>query len=478
VALLSRLAALCALALFALATPAGAGPPGSWTKVTNFDSEASNSDEVGVARTGDGLLHVLWTQDTAVLSTRLSANAESVRGTRTVFTYGGAVGDVALLPTPSGGLRAFFSGLFDGDPHDVGMSTATSPDGVTWTVQPTLASDAREGNRSPVYAAAGIGGTLFDNGTPLSIWGDSAPGAAAYHVGTGNQTPDVHFRSDAVTVGSPEAATDSATGDVAVGWNDFDSGSTLVGLVQQTIDPWFPLGATTTPPGGNAADPLFPVGMTGRSGGASGIFVAYLRGTNQFDSKPAVWRVGASGATNLSGADARYPGVTMGPDGRLWAFWAVQGETWDIHARRSNAAATQWGEPVDLDPPAGTSTVWSLKGDGSAAACGALDIVALATAGNDTANYHQRVLPGLTLKKKVLNGGRGETAKVRFRASDAGEPVDATIRFGAKQADTGDDGKVKLKLKRRLRTRKVRATATDGCYTADTLRVKVKKLRQ
>jgi hypothetical protein len=261
-----------------------------------------------------------------------------------------------------------------------------------------------------------------------------------------------------------------------VGWNDFDSGSTLVGLVQQTIEPWFPLGAATTPPGGNAADPLYPVAMTGRSGGAGGIYVAYLRGTNEFDSKPAVWRFGAGGATNLSGADARYPGVVMGPDGRLWAFWAVQGETWSIHARRSNPAATGWGDPVELDPPSGTSTVWSLKGEGSAPGCGALDIVALATAG-DTANYHQRVLPALTLKKKVLNGARGEQAKVRFRTFDAGEPVDARIKFGAKQAETGDDGKVKLKIKRRLRNRKVRATATDECYTADTLRVKVKQLQ-
>ena len=62
-ALVSRSAAVPVLALLALAAPATAGPPGTWTKVTNFASQAANTDEVSLARTGDGTLHVLWTQD-------------------------------------------------------------------------------------------------------------------------------------------------------------------------------------------------------------------------------------------------------------------------------------------------------------------------------------------------------------------------------------------------------------------------------
>jgi hypothetical protein len=297
-------------------------------------------------------------------------------------------------------------------------------------------------------------------------------------VGTGDQTPDVHFGGGGATVAAPEAATDSASGTVAVGWNDLDTGQTKVGIVQQTIDPWFPLVSTATPPGADAADPLYPVGMTGRSGGLDGIYVSYLRGDNPFTSPPAIWRVGAGGATNLATHDAELPGVTMGPDGRLWAFWGAQDSDGEIHARRSNANATQWGAPTVLDPPAGTSSLWSLKADGSAATCGALDLVALVTAGDDLANYHQRVLPGVDLVKKILNGRRGESAKVRFTATDAGDPLDITIDFGPKQAETGDDGKVKIAIKRKPRTRKVTAIATDECYARDTVRVKVTKTPQ
>ena len=74
-----------------------------------------------------------------------------------------------------------------------------------------------------------------------------------------------------------------------------------------------------------------------------------------------------------------------------------------------------------MKPPNGTSTVWALQGEGSAVACGALDIVAHATVGGDLANYHQRVLPGVTLKKKILNGGEDRKAKVRFTSTDAGD---------------------------------------------------------
>lgn len=481
-ALISRLAALCGLSLLALASPAAAGPPGSWTQVTNFSAQGSNTDEVGVARTADGVLHILWTEDdsNAVFNTRLSSDAQDVLGTTTVFQYGGSVNNsVALLPAPGGSLRAFFSGLFaDDQNHDGGMSTATSPNGVAWTVQPTLASEADGANEaSPIYAAAGIGGTLFNNGTPLSVWGDSAPGAAGYHVGTSTNTPDVRIAPSAATVSAPEAATDSDTGAVAVGWNDIDSSSVKVALVQQTVNPWFPLGAAMTPPGAQAADLQHPVGMTGRSGGAGGIYVAYLRGTNQFDASPAIWRLGASGAASLSGADGTHAGVTAGPNGRLWAFWAAEDGT--IHARRSDTDAAKWGADTVINPPGGTSsTVWSLQGEGSAVSCGALDLVALVTAGGATANRQQRVLPGITLKKKLLNGKKGTKAKVRFTTLDAGDPIDTKVKFGSKTAATGDDGKVKMKIKRKAKTRKVKARASADCFAkSQKLKVKVKKLQ-
>ena len=45
-----------------------------------------------VARTGDGVLHVLWAESTgkSVFNTRLSSDAQNVLGTSTVFQYGGS----------------------------------------------------------------------------------------------------------------------------------------------------------------------------------------------------------------------------------------------------------------------------------------------------------------------------------------------------------------------------------------------------
>jgi len=457
------------------------GPPGSWTQVTNFSAQGVNTDEVGLARTGDGTLHVLWTEDDskAVFNTRVSPNARDVLGTSTVFEYGGSVSnDVVLLPGPAGSLRAFFTGLFAADQnHDGGMSTATSADGVSWAVQPTLASEANGANEaSPVYAAAGLGGTMFNNGTPLSIWGDSAPGASGYHVGTSTNTPDVRFGGTAAGTVDPEAATDSDTGAVFIGWNDIDTGSVMVAPVQATQNPWFPPGAADVPPGSEAADLQYPVGMTGRSGGLQGVFVAYLRGTNPFDASPAIWRVGSDNAVTLTNADGIHAGVTAGLDGRLWAFWKEEDES--IHARRSNTDADAWGADTKIKPPQGTSTVWSLKGEGSEASCGALDVVALVTAGGGTANFHQRVLPEITLQKKVLNGKKGEKAKVRFTTLDAGDPIDAKVKVGNKSAETGSDGKVKMKIKRKKKTRKVKARASADCFSqSEKVKVKVKKLQ-
>lgn len=303
-------------------------------------------------------------------------------------------------------------------------------------------------------------------------------GCSRIYVGTSTNTPDVRIAPSQATVSAPEAATDSDTGAVAIGWNDIDSGAVKVALVQQTISPWFPLGGAMTPPGGQAADLQHPVGMTGRSGGEGGIYVAYLRGTNPFDASPAIWRVGASNSANLTNADGTHAGVTAGPNGRLWAFWVEEDGT--IHARRSDTDAATWGADTRINPPGGTSsTVWSLQGEGSAVSCGALDLVALVTAGSATANHQQRVLAGITLKKKILNGNKGKKAKVRFTTLDAGDPIDAKVKVGKKSAQTGDDGKVKMKIKRKKKTRKVKATATADCFAkSQKVKVKVKKLRQ
>jgi hypothetical protein len=264
---------------------------------------------------------------------------------------------------------------------------------------------------------------------------------------------------------------------VAIAWNSIDTESVQTAFVQQTTTPsWFPPGPAVSPPGSGAPETQHTVGITGRSGGADGIYVAYLRGTNPFNGKAAVWRIGATNAATLSKGDAQNVGITHGPGGRLWAFWAEVEDELEIHARRSDATASSWGDETVVRPPNGTTSLWSLKGDASAVSCGGLDVVAHATVGSDLADYHQRMLPGLTLKKKILNGKKGEKAKVRFTTLDAGDPVNTTIEVGKQDKATGDDGKVKFKIKRKPKTKKVEALASNACYADASLRVKIKKL--
>ena len=433
------------------------------------DGGFSNTLEVGVARTSNGVLNVLWTRDKTVFNSQISRSKPAVTGTHTVFVYdhqsGGVQSSVALLPA-AGGLRAFFAGLYPDHPLDVGMATATSPDGVAWTVQPTLASNSKPGKRSSVYAAQGIGGTIANGGTPISIWGDSAPGEAGYHVGTSDETDDIHFGpKTSATIGSPNAATDSETGQIAIAWSDLDEGRVIV-------QPIAPPGPRLNTPGGEAPDALERVAMTGRAG--PGIYVAYLQGTNGFLGKAAVWRIGAVKPFVLSPRGARFVGVARGPSGRLWAFWARRPATqWRIYARRSNKSATAFGATVAIKPPGSASdpSVFSLEGEGTAPD-GALDLLALVQRrdnGNfpELTNWHQRIRPGITLLAKALGNGQ-----VRFKTRDAGAKLATTIHFANNTAQTGPDGVVEMGAQ--PRSKKYVARATRDGYHPAARKVKVK----
>ena len=443
--LASRAVVLCALVLLTSAVPASAA---TWRQVTGFGEADSSLLDASVARSGNGVLNILWSQDARVLNTTVSANGKVISGPHTVFVYQQlATKAPMLLAAPDGSLRAFFTGLHAGQaPYDSMVGTATSTDGVAWTVQPTAASDSTpEGS----VAKGDLGGTIFKNGTPMSIWGDQYRG---YHVGLSDQTPDVNFGSDqTATVSGPNAATDSDSGQVAIGWDDLNTGRTQVAIVQQTANPWFPPGPNIDTPGGQAPELQGRLAMTGRSGGAAGIFVAYLRGTNVFSSRPSVWRIDANGddppnskPIELTKRDGRFVNVAMSVDGRIWGFWAeglTTGQKRRIFARRSNKNATSFGETVVVKPPQGTDAgnIETLEGEGTASG-GALDLVALVkkgVTGDNIANYVTRVLPGITLRAKKLENG-----DVRFTTLDADDKLNTKIKFAGETRSTGNDGKV------------------------------------
>jgi hypothetical protein len=424
------LAATCVLvAALGSAGSAQAGPPGKWTKVT---SPNTNIDEVSLARTADGVLHVGWTRQQGlggeVLHSAISRDAKTVSGPDAILSYPGGVNRSPLMLTaPDGGLRAFFGGLFSGSPLDGRLATATSSDGKAWTVAPAPASNGTQGGDSAVYAAAGIGGAFGKDGSPITAWGDSAPGEGGYHFGLDPNGPDLRF-GGGCCVYDPNVGVDSVTGQAVLAWKFLtDSNGTAARAIA-------PTGSQVTLPGAGAADTGSRTGITGRLG-APGVYIAYQRGDNQFLSRPAVIRFGASTSLVLEGKrGARMVGISPGPQGRLWVFWERAGR---IYGRRSNEEATAFGATVSVVTP-GAGDVSGLAGDGR---LGGLDVVALIDVGG-YGNWHQRLLPGLTLKAK---SGKGA---VTLTVRDAGDPVkNAKVKVGGESAKTNADGKVTIALK-------------------------------
>ena len=148
-----RAALLTALLAAGAAAPAAAAP---WKRVTTPDG--SGIDQVGYARTADGVLHLAWHHPTG-------PNTEDLL--HTVISPGGAVGattpiqsgwtgftNPALVVDP-GGLRAFWGGFRSTDSSDPQreISTALSPDGgASWALQPgrsTRAAASPTPARSP-----------------------------------------------------------------------------------------------------------------------------------------------------------------------------------------------------------------------------------------------------------------------------------------------------------------------------------------
>jgi hypothetical protein len=220
---------------------------------------------------------------------------------------------------------------------------------------------------------------------------------------------------------------DAQTGQAVVAWNQVDGDGVAAMSVQ-------PAGGEVVLPNSDAAQLQHTVGVTGRIG-APGVYIGYTVGTSEFLGRPAVIRFGSSKAVVLSKTTgARHTSIAPGPGGRLWAFWDRRGQ---IYARRSNANATVWGATVKVN--AAGSSIFDLAGEGST---GPLDVLARTQRGG-IADYHRRILPGLTLTARA-----GKRGKVTFEVTDAGAPVTgASVSVkGAKAKKTGRKGTASFTL--------------------------------
>jgi hypothetical protein len=437
-------------AALVLMTPAAADAA-PWRQVTA--SGGASIDQVGLVRTGDGVLHVAWHQGGDLLHTAIGSNGR-IGATSPIQSGWTGHMDAALTAVP-GGIRVVWGAIRSTDTSDPNqdLNTALSTDGGTsWALTP--GSIIPRGAQA--YGSDAAATTLPD-GTVLQAWAGTL--GTWVHSGLDPAMPNVDYQGPLGPYGNNPGLA-SGAGGAMMAW--FSSGSTR-GVVAQAVNAdGSAAGPAMTMPGsqvmvGNGT--VTKTAIVARAGG--GFYVGYAIGYPTAN-RVRVWSVGAGSATQLARTDANSQ-VTLAADGkgRLWAVWS-DGTFGDTHvlAARSNPEATRFGAAVDAGAVRGAHSTHSV--DASATA-NALDILALFGTGNSSggATYVKRVHPGLTLRARKRSG------RVTFTVTDAGDPVrGAKVRLAGRSGRTDRRGRVVLALAR------AKATATAPGYAPAKLRLR------
>lgn len=459
--LLVALAALCASASPALATT-----PGHWDPVTA--ANGANTDQVGLLRTPDGELHVIWQRRNGV-GTDLVQTIVSADGTagpaQTIASGWSGIGAPAIIRDGAGGLLIVAGATSSLDPGAISQIGAwrSSDAGATWTLQPTNA--ATGGGFADDFTAS-IGA---DGSTPFFAWGTTF--GLFVHRGTDAATPAGNFQS---TAGfgccgyDPGLALDGASGRLVVAW--YSNATGHPGVFAQTVDQssGAPVGSPALMPGSatnyngtaQSSSTLAHTPIVGRLG-KPGIFVAYP-GNYPTTTRVVLWRVGAARSSVLAtrAAGLRNVGIAATPSGRLWAFWSADD---DIYARRSNSSLTAWGAVTSIPVPRGTTTIYKLAGN---AQNNVLDLLAaFAGSASGVQTWHSQIEPGLTLTAAPAALRMTSTSSVTLTVTDAGQRIrGARVRFGTHSATTSRSGTVSFTVGPFSRPMQISATAAKTGY--------------
>lgn len=396
--LLTAAVGLAALALAASA--AGSGSPTAWTRVSG---PTAPGPQLGLARTGDGVLHVIWNRgatSTSIFETRFSP-AGRPSGTSTVATGWSGNTGLALLTMPDGTLRLFAAGT-------AGIHTFTAPAaGHNWSPQSAVWGGA------VAEASSVIGATLTKDGQPVTAWrGTAAEG-----------DPPASIPQNGYEGGMAESflATDAGSGAVVLaGQTNAGQG----GVFAQQILPSTGARLLLTPLAKDWSD-----GLSGRIG-APGVYIAYADG-----KAVHLHRYGGNSRTLARGPFLSAT-VCTGPQGRLWIAW---GDATDgLFVTRSNRAAGAL-EPVQKLKLPSSAGLTYVQCEGSA---GALDLFA----DDGSGFWHTHVLARFAVHATVAKTKTGGTVTITVR--DAGDPVaGATVTVAGRHLKTNAGGSVSLSLR-------------------------------
>jgi hypothetical protein len=452
-----------AIAVLVTAFAASSASAAPWKRVTTPEG---TSDQVALARTADGVLHLVWSHPTG-------PNTEDLN--HTVLLRNGRLGATnpvqtgwtgfsnAALVLDSGGLRAFWGGFRStdsSDPHDE-VSTALSADGgASWALQP--------GSINPGGAqsyASNIAATVRPDGSTLQAFAGTL--GTWVHAGLSPATPNHDYQAPFGPYGyEPNLATDR-NGRTVLAW--FSSATARSGVLAQFVNPdGSPSGGALTMPGTSG----MVSGMLGRTPLAAlgpSLYTAYPT-----PNRVRVWRIGTTNAPvigRIGGSGS--PAVAIAPtaDGRLWILWTKGFGDPDVFARRTNVGARKQGAVVNAGHP--RDAMQAYKVDANAAG-GVLDVLGNFNIGTTSTavTSHRRIRPGLTVRARPRAVRSGVPTDVQFTVLDAGDPVQgARVRADGKSARTNSQGRVTLSLSSRT---PLRARVTHPDYTPASKRIRVR----
>jgi hypothetical protein len=427
--------------LLALGGGAFGGTTKSWSRVT--DTGARNIDQVGLARTNDGVLHVVWSRrvgsDESIRHAAIAKNGGVGAATTAIGAVRG-LSDPEIITMPDGSLRLFY-GVVIPSPGGIRMSSA-GPSGTGWTGGGKVSNDNTGGDP---------GATSDKGGTPIFAWTSGIN--AYYKIGS---TTDVHLGpSPRCCFYDMEAAVDDANGQAFIAYHSNVTDANGLFVRQITPNLGAPQRAPNLLTGRNFLAPDHRMPLVARQGG--GVYFAYCTGYPRC-LQVRLWRVGGRAMVVATGRDIEDVNLARGPDGRLWVMWQDSAR---LRATRTNKPASKAGAIVNVPSPPGTSSLWDTFGEGS---LGTLDLFAHVSAQGGLATWHRQVLPGLTLKCSPKKGG------ATCRVTDAGAPVaGAKVRSGGKTATTAGSGIASLSLSSGRKA----VTATKAGYSPASARVRV-----
>ncbi len=418
----------------ALAAQARTTAGTSWSRVSG---PTQPGVQLGLARTRDGVLHVIWNRGsspTSIFETRVSPTGRTL-GTSTVATGFDGNGGLALLAMPDESLRLFAAGGTRPGSSAYGINTFTAPErGGNWSLQNGVYWGGAVASASSL-----IGASLTKDSQPVTAWRGFA----------GEGVPPSSIPGNAYQGGMTESrlATDQSGGGVVL------SGVTNSGkggvYVQQVLPSRSSAVLLPLPSASND----WNNGLSSRIG-APGVYAAYA------DAGAArLYRYGGATKTLAKGPFTSAT-ACAGPDGRLWVSWGSASE--GLFVTRSNRAATAL-EPVQkLKLPQSTKDgLTYVQCEGSA---GPADLFADVSVGSAGGFWHTHVLARLSLRATSAKG------KTTISVRDAGDPV-AGVRIvvAGKRLTTGATGTTTVTL----RPGSYVATATAAGYAPASVHVGV-----